>query len=77
MNHTDSFIGVGKNPNPNVPDIPLGFGMELAQNPAAMTAYGSLSDAEKTRMIGHIQASATGDDAKERIRQAVNQLAGE
>ena len=77
MNHTDSFIGIGKNPNPNVPDIPLGFGMELAQNPAAMTAYGHLSDESKTQMIRHIQASATGDDAKSRIRETITKLAGD
>jgi len=77
MDNMDTFIGIGKNPNPNVPDIPLGLGMELAQNPAAMTAYGHLSDEGKTQVINHVQAATTGDDAKERIRQTINKLAGE
>jgi len=72
----DNFIGTGRNPNPNVPDIPLGFGMELAQNSAAMTEFGRLSDYEKTEIIKRIQAVNTGDEAKERIAEEVNRLAG-
>ena len=70
----DSFIGTGKNPNPNVPDIPLGFGMELAQNPQAMSAFGQLSDERKTSLIKHIQGASTGQEAKDRIAQAISGL---
>ena len=73
----DNFIGIGKNPNPNVPDIPLGFGMELAQNPKAMNAYGNLTNAQKSQMIGYIQSSATGEEAKARITHTLNMLAGD
>lgn len=73
----ENFIGIGKNPNSNVPDIPLGLGMELAQSPQAMDAFGRLTNEQKTQMIRHIQASTTGDEAKERITQAVNSLAGD
>lgn len=72
-----NFIGTGKNPNHDEPDLPLGLGMELAQSPTAMDAFGRLTGTEKTQMIRHIQASSTGDEAKERIAQAVSSLAGD
>ena len=70
----ETFIGMGKNPNPGVPDIPLGFGMELAQNPKAASAFGNLSDERKTQLIRHIQGAATGDDAKARVTGAISGL---
>jgi len=70
----DTFIGMGKNPNPDVPDIPLGLGMELAQNPGALETFGRLSNEKKTELINHIQASVTGEDAKERILKTVSDL---
>ena len=70
----DNFIGMGHNPNPNVPDIPMGFGMELMQNPKAMENYGKLSDNEKTRLIKEIQTATTGDEAKLNIDQAIEIL---
>lgn len=69
-----NFIGAGKNPNPNVPDIPLGLGMALAQNPQAMNAFGQLSDGQKTNLIHGIQGAVTGGDAKARIHQAISDL---
>lgn len=72
-----NFIGTGKNPNYDEPDLPLGLGMELAQSPTAMDAFGRLTGVEKTQIIRHIQASSTGDEAKERIAQAVRSLAGD
>ncbi len=74
MKNSDTFIGIGKNPNPNVPDLPLGFGMALAQNSNAQSAFGALSDGEKTEIINGIQGAATGDDAKRRIADAVSRL---
>ena len=70
----DNFIGMGHNPNPNVPDIPMGFGMELMQNPKAWEAFGNLPDHEKTRIIEKIQTAQTGDQAKENITQAIAEL---
>ena len=70
----ETFIGMGPNPNPNVPDIPLGFGMQLAQNPKAYENFGILSDSQKTQIIKHIQTAQTGDDAKEKIEQAILKL---
>ena len=76
MENHGTFIGIGKNPDPNVPDLPLGFGMALAQNEKAVSAFGALSDQEKTDLIKSIQGAGTGDDAKQRITDAVNRLSG-
>lgn len=75
MANEDSFIGMGHNPDPGVPDIPMGFGMRLFQDPRARSAFESLTDEEKTKVIGYIQASSTGDDARNRIDTAVENLA--
>ncbi len=70
----DSFIGIGRNPNPNVPDIPIGFGMELMQNSQARSNFEKMSNSEKTRLIGYIQGGVTGDDAKHRINNSIDNL---
>lgn len=67
-----NFIGTGH--NPEGPDLPLGLGMQLAQNPKAMDAFGSMTNAQKAAMIGYIQGAATGGEAKERIADAVYRL---
>jgi len=69
----DRFIGTGR--NPNGPDLPLGFGMGLAQNPDAMETYASLTNAEKTSVIRYVQSGQTGDEAKSKIAEAVQRLA--
>lgn len=66
------FIGLGH--NPEGPDLPLGFGMRLAQDPAAMDTFGALDREQKNRVISYIQASHTGSDAENRIESAVNSL---
>ena len=71
---SDTFIGMGPNPKPNVPDIPLGFGMQLAQNPQAYSAFGRLSDIEKAQMINHIKSAQTGDDAQNKIAATITAL---
>ena len=70
-----SFVGIGRNPDPNVPDIPLGLGMELMQQSDARRGFEILNSGEKTRVIEYIQASVDGDDTKERIRTVINKLA--
>jgi len=74
MENQNSFIGMGHNPNPNVPDIPMGFGMGLFQQPQARSFFERLSDDEKTRLIGYIQSSVSGEDAKRRIDTAIENL---
>jgi len=63
------FLGMGR--NPEGPDLPLGFGMLLAQEPAAVTRYGQLTNEQKSSVIRYIQSGATGEDAKNRIANAV------
>lgn len=72
MAQNDKFVGVGK--NPHGPDLPLGFGMSLAQHPKALDEYGRLSDGEKASVIAYIQDGNTGGEAKARIDKAVEQL---
>ena len=69
MDQDKPFIGMGR--NPEGPDLPLGFGMLLAQEPEAVSMYGALTDAEKSTVIRYIQSGATGEDAKNRIASAV------
>lgn len=68
----NTFIGTGH--NPGGPDLPMGFGMQLAQHPEAMNAYGRLTKKEQTAVIGYIQACTSGEDSKNRIANAVNSL---
>jgi hypothetical protein len=69
MSEKTPFIGVGH--NPDGPDLPLGFGMLLAQEPEAITHYGALTNDQKSTVIRYIQSAATGEEAKNRIADAV------
>ncbi|WP_461612324.1 hypothetical protein [Clostridium sp. Marseille-QA1073] len=70
-----NFIGMGHNPNPNVPDIPEGFAMALLQEPDARTSFQNLSDEQKTNVIRYIQNNnLTGTEAKNKINNAIKNL---
>ena len=70
-----SFIGLGHNPNPNVPDIPEGFGYALYEDPEARHFFEGLNDIEKTGVIRFIQSNnATGDEARDKINSVVTFL---
>ncbi len=70
-----NFIGLGHNPNPNVPDIPEGFGSELSKEPEARTYFENLSDIEKTNVIRYIQSNnLTGDEARNKISNVIKSL---
>jgi len=68
----NTFIGIGR--NPDGPDLPLGLGMALAQDPKASNAFASMSNAQKESMIRHITGGNTGEEAKTLIEDAVNML---
>ena len=70
MNNT--YIGTGINPDGT--DLPLGFGMQLAQNADAMNAFAILPQNEKNKIIEYIQNGDDGNDAKHRITSAVDNL---
>jgi hypothetical protein len=74
-NNNNGFIGMGANPEPGVPDIPLGLGMALFQDAQARGNFENLSAAQKTGVIKYIQTgNVTGNDAKMKIRNAVKNL---
>ncbi|HML47933.1 MAG TPA: YdeI/OmpD-associated family protein [Clostridia bacterium] len=66
------FIGMGN--NPDGPDLPIGLSMQLAQEPQAVTNYGRLSKAEQASVIRYIQNCSTGEDAENKIAEAVQCL---
>lgn len=70
----NSFVGIGHSPNPNVPDLPLGFGMRLMENAQARANFENLTNEKKTAVIDYIQHSTTGDDAKYRIAHSIENL---
>ena len=71
----EHFIGLGHNPNPNVPDIPEGFGSALFKEPEARANFDHLSDIQKSNVIRYIQNhNITGDDARSKIHNAVMHL---
>ncbi|HHV51017.1 MAG TPA: hypothetical protein PLG48_00005 [Candidatus Avimonas sp.] len=52
-------------------DLPLGFGMALAQNPGAMSYFASLSDEEKRKIIEGTRSIKS----KQEMRAYVDNLA--
>ena len=66
------FIGMGRAPDGI--DLPLGLSMELTMHPTAATTFSSMSAAQKHAAIHYIQTATTGDEAKQRIRNAVSQM---
>lgn len=72
MDHQGTFIGMGN--NPDGPDLPIGFSMQLAQEPQAVVNYGALSKEQQASIIYYIKSSSSGDDAENRIAQAVQHL---
>ncbi len=70
-----NFVGMGHNPNPNVPDLPEGFAMALLQESDARAHYENLSDTQKTNLIRYIQSdNLSGHDAKNKIDNAIESL---
>ncbi len=54
--------------------LPIGFGMNLAQDEKAMEGFSALSETEREKLVQYIKASSTGDEAKERIKTVVHDL---
>ena len=70
MNKT--FIGMGHSPDGI--DIPLGLSMELVMRPQAAATFGQMSSTEKHAAIRYVQSGSTGEEAKRRIRNAIQQM---
>lgn len=69
---TEPYIGIGH--SPDGVDLPLGLGMQLAQEPRAMEAFGQLTIEQKSKLIQNIQSAQTGQEAEEKIAGAVSSL---
>lgn len=69
---TEPYIGIGH--SPDGVDLPLGLGMQLAQEPRAMEAFGQLTTEQKSKLIQNIQSAQTGQEAEEKIAEAVSSL---
>ncbi|MEA5014326.1 MAG: YdeI/OmpD-associated family protein [Candidatus Limiplasma sp.] len=70
MEQNGSFLGQ----NPEGLELPVGLGMQLAQEPAAMTHFGRLSPAQQQAVVHYVQSGVTGADAKSRVDEAVERL---
>lgn len=55
-------------------EMPVGFGMKLALDMQAMNNYANLPDQNKLELIDYIKGSTTGDEAKNRVTEVVNNL---
>lgn len=67
-----TFIGMGT--NPEGPDLPQGFGMQLSQNPKALNAFAKMPNDQKNALIRGMQGATTGEDAAARMANAIEQL---
>ena len=60
--------------NPNGHDLPIGFGMQLAGDTKAMETFGRMSQDQKDAVVSYIQGSVTGEEAENRVEDAVEKL---
>ena len=68
------YIGKDQNASGVPEELPIGFGMSLAQHTDAMNFFGTLDTAQKSKIISYIQNAQTGDEARQRIDTAVNMM---
>jgi len=55
-------------------EIPLGFGMALAENPAAMLAYTNLSKSEKQRIIQQAKTASSKGEMRNIVLNLTNRF---
>lgn len=54
--------------------MPIGLMMSLAQHEKAMENFSRLNDEKQDAVLRYVKDSRTGEEAKSRIRSAVDQL---
>lgn len=54
--------------------LPIGFSMKLSQDVTAMEHFAAMSRQEKEELISYIQGGTTGDEAEERVLNAIRSL---
>lgn len=55
-------------------EMPIGLAMSLGMNEFAMDFYAGLDSKKRESIKQYVQRSTSGDDAKKRIRTAVQEL---
>lgn len=76
-NHTPKLGEGGSLPPRRLrPELPQGLTASLALSPEAAACFEGLSDQDKGRVVAYIQSTDTGEEAKARVRRAVEGLAG-
>ena len=60
--------------NQDNPGLPLGFGMQLANDEVAYSNYRRLTKNQKIAVINYVRGSTTGMGAERRIADAVEHL---
>ncbi len=55
-------------------EMPIGLMMSLAQHQDAMRNFALLDDAGQKSVIRYVESASTGDEAKNRIQNAVRNL---
>jgi uncharacterized protein YdeI (YjbR/CyaY-like superfamily) len=55
-------------------ELPIGLMMSLAMNPDAMKNFSQLDDEKQSSVIRYIESANTGDEARTRIGNAVDEL---
>ncbi len=58
----------------NEHQLPEGLGMRLAMDMQAMTNFVNLSEQNKKQVVDYIKGSSSGEDAKNRVMEVVNNL---
>lgn len=55
-------------------NMPIGLMMSLAQHENAMKTFGRMDDEKQKSVIRYVEDSVTGEEAKQRIQDAVQNL---
>jgi uncharacterized protein YdeI (YjbR/CyaY-like superfamily) len=55
-------------------ELPIGLMMSLAMNPDAMKNFSQLDDEKQSSVVRYIESANTGDEARTRIGNAVDEL---
>ncbi|HWT75064.1 MAG TPA: hypothetical protein VN258_10155 [Mobilitalea sp.] len=58
----------------NEHQLPEGLGFRLALDMEAMTNFTNLSESSKKQLVDYIQGSTTGEEAKNRVTEVLNNL---
>lgn len=55
-------------------ELPEGLGFRLALDMEAMTNFTKLPDSSKQQLVDYIKGSSSGDEARNRVTEVINNL---